>query len=449
MKLWSGTGIDSVSGHIEYEKARRSRAFYIITLGCSKNQCDAERLNGALISAGLESAASPDSARFIIVNTCGFINDAKKESIGVILDSLDLKEDNPDTQVIVAGCLSKRYYDDLRKDMPEVDLVWGISDDSLVGELISRAGIDAAAKLEDGGRVPFEKNIPFEYIKIADGCSNNCSYCAIPLIRGAHHSFSPEAVLADARSAVSRGVKELVVVAQDIAAYDYNGVRLPELLRALAHTGAPWIRLLYCHPDHLTDDIIEAIRDIPQIVPYIDIPFQHVSRDIVAAMNRKGDAGTYLSLVRRLREAVPGIAIRSTFMTGFPGETDEQFEELLDFLTEARLDRVGAFTYSPEEGTKASAMSGEVPEKKKRARYERLMAMQKRISAAKLSEKIGTTVRVLVEEDTGNGTWIGRTEFDAPEVDGVFFLTGSGIALHDIVTAKVNDAVEYDLEGSL
>ena len=438
-----------MSGHIEYEKARRSRAFYIISLGCSKNQCDSERLNGALAASGLELAESPEEARFVIVNTCGFINDAKKESIGVILDSLDLKEDNPDTQVIVTGCLSKRYFSDIKKDIPEVDLVWGIPDDGLVSEIAARAGLGAAAKLSADGRIPFERTSPFEYIKIADGCSNNCSYCAIPLIRGAHHSFSPDYIVKDAVSAVARGVKELVVVAQDIAAYDHNGVRLPELLGMLADTGAPWIRLLYCHPDHLTDDIIHAIRDIPSVVPYIDIPFQHVSRDIVHAMNRKGDAKTYLSLVERLRGAVPGIAIRSTFMTGFPGETDEQFEELLDFLAEARLDRVGAFTFSPEEGTRASSMEGEVPEQKKHARYERLMAMQKRVSAAKLAERIGSKVRVLVEEDTGDDTWIGRTEYDAPEVDGVFFLHGKDVRLHDIVTATVTDAVEYDLEGSV
>jgi ribosomal protein S12 methylthiotransferase len=438
-----------MSDTLKNEEARRSRAFYIISLGCSKNQCDAERLNGALISSGLEAAESSEDARFVIVNTCGFINDAKKESIGVILDSLDLKEDHPDTKIIVTGCLSKRYFDDIKADMPEVDLVYGIADDGLVNAILAMAGTGAQGHLVPEGRVPFEKGSPFEYIKIADGCSNNCSYCAIPLIRGSHYSFSPEAVLKDAASSVDRGVKELIIVAQDIAAYDYNGHRLPDLLRDLASAGAPWLRLLYCHPDHLTDDIIDAMQSIPQIVPYIDIPFQHVSKTILSAMNRKGDSQTYLALVNKLRNSIPDIAIRSTFMTGFPGETDDQFEELLDFISAARLDRVGAFTYSPEEGTKASSLAGEVPEKIKQERYERLMGVQRRVSESKLAEKIGTKVQVLVEENTGNNTWIGRTVYDAPEVDGVFFLTGSGIALHDIVTAAVTDAVEYDLEGTI
>ena len=312
------TGIDPVSGHLSHQEARRSRAFYIVSLGCSKNQCDAERLNGALLAAGLHSADEPEHARFVIINTCGFINDAKKESIGVILDSLDLKEDNPDTVVIATGCLSKRYSDDLKKDIPELDLVWGIADDGLVREIVSRAGLESAVALSPDGRVPFAKGLPFDYIKIADGCSNNCSYCAIPLIRGPHQSFSPESILTDAQSAVNRGVRELVIVAQDIAVYNYKGHTLPELLHELAGIGAPWLRLLYCHPDHLDDSLMTAMHDIPQIVPYLDIPFQHVSRDILSAMNRKGDPETYRALITRLRSAVPGIAIRSTFMTRFP-----------------------------------------------------------------------------------------------------------------------------------
>ena len=428
------------------EKARQNRAFYILSLGCSKNQCDAEKLKGALLEAGFYSSESAEDAQFVIINTCGFINDAKKESIDVILDAAELREDHPDIKLIVTGCLSKRYFDDIKKEFPEADLVYGLIDDGLVREIEKIAGTDNSSIITPDGRIPLEGGLAYEYIKIAEGCSNNCSYCAIPLIRGPHQSFNPDDIIKDAESAVRRGAKELIVIAQDIAAYEYKGQRLPSLLKQLAGTGAPWIRLLYCHPDHLTDDIIAAIKDIPQVAHYIDIPFQHVSKPIVSAMNRKGDALTYMRLIEKLRKEIPDIAIRSTFMTGFPGETDAQAEELLDFIAAAKLDRVGAFTYSPEEGTKASALD-DISAKVKNARHTRLMALQKRISAAKLQEKIGRTMRVLVEEHTGGDTWMGRSEYDAPEVDGIFFLTGSQISLHDIVAAKVTDAVEYDLEG--
>ncbi|MGL4369250.1 MAG: radical SAM protein, partial [Spirochaetota bacterium] len=224
-------------------KARDNRAFYILSLGCSKNQCDAERLNGALINAGFSPASGADEADYVIINTCGFINDAKKESIDVILDAIDLRENNPDVKIIVVGCLAKRYFDEIKNDIPEADLVYGIIDDGLVAAIESLDGASSGSLILPDGRVPLEEGLPYEYIKIAEGCSNNCSYCAIPLIRGPHQSFSPDDVVKDAQSAVRRGARELIVIAQDIAQYNYKGHRLPGLLRQLADSGADWIRL--------------------------------------------------------------------------------------------------------------------------------------------------------------------------------------------------------------
>ena len=392
----------------------------------------------------------------IIVNTCGFISDAKKESIDAILSAIAVRDAHNKTKtkrgrkyVVIAGCLSQRYLDDIKKEIPEADLIYGIPDERFVSELVSLVDPGRVIRSDLSARLPLDSGAAFEYIKISDGCSNNCSYCAIPLIRGPVRSFSPESIVCDAESAVARGAKELVIIAQDIAAYDYKGRRLPELLRDIASVNPSWMRLLYCHPDHLDEIMIRTISEIPNIVHYIDLPFQHVSEPILHAMNRKGSAARYRSLIRELRSAIPDITIRSTFMTGFPGETEDQFDELCEFVGEMRLDRVGCFSYSPEEGTKAFA-SDDIEQEIKDSRMDRLMELQLEISRDKLEEKIGSKMRVLIEEKGAKkGEWIGRSEYDAPEVDGIFFLTAPGALLHDIVVATVTDAIDYDLAGVL
>jgi len=299
-----------------------------------------------------------------------------------------------------------------------------------------------------GKRVPLEEGVPSAYIKIAEGCSNNCSYCAIPLIRGPHRSFPPRRILEDARDAVARGALELNIVAQDIASYRSGKARLADLVGKISSVvGVRWIRLLYCHPDHIDDAIIGLIRDEPRVMKYIDIPFQHAAPRILKSMGRKGNPEKYLALVEKLRGAVPGIHIRSTFMVGYPGETDEEFRLLADFLKSARLERVGCFSYSREEGTRAFPLGDTVPAKMKRARHGRIMTLQRRISLAKMREMVGREVEVLVEEHLGGDQWLGRSEFDAPEVDGIFFLTSKKASLNTIVRAEVTDAVEYDLVG--
>jgi ribosomal protein S12 methylthiotransferase len=299
-------------------------------------------------------------------------------------------------------------------------------------------------------REPLLPGLPYSYIKISEGCSNNCSYCAIPLIRGPHAPFSPELILDDARREAARGAKELVIVAQDIASWRWEGMNLKGLIGALGVIeGVEWIRLMYCHPDHLDNGVIDIFGEVDKVVPYIDIPFQHASLGVLRAMGRKGSAVAYLSLVDRLRERVPEIRIRSTFMTGFPGETEADFEELLAFLTAARLDRVGAFTYSPEEGTAAYGLHGRVTERVKKERLRRIMELQRAISADKLTAMTGMTVRVLVEERVDDRTWAGRSVYDAPEVDGIFYLTGSGITVNSIVNARVTGALDHDLTGEV
>jgi ribosomal protein S12 methylthiotransferase len=297
-------------------------------------------------------------------------------------------------------------------------------------------------------QVPLLENLPYRNIKGAEGCSNNCSYCAIPMLRGPMKACPPEQIIADAERAAADGAVALILIAQDTVAYNYKGVTLPELAQRISEIeGVQWIRIMYCHPDHVTDELISLMARNSRIVPYLDIPFQHASAAILSSMGRLGNFESYLALVRRIRSMVPHIRIRSTFMVGYPGESEADFEELISFLEEARLDRVGAFRYSPEEGTGAAGLPGEVPESVSEERYNRLMEIQQAISSEKLQEMVGRTVKVLVEEKIGNDTYLCRTEFDAPEVDGIFYLTAEREPVNPIVRALVTDSVEYDLFG--
>jgi len=444
----------------------RDISCYIISLGCAKNLVDSERINGALSAAGYLKAETSEEADIIIINTCGFITGAKEESIEVIFDAIEqqrssgrknlkrfyrgdgLEQRDFGRRVAVAGCLSERYREEIRAEIPEIDFLYGLPDGRFIERMSNELDIDALQPVPL--REPLLPGLSYAYVKISDGCSNNCAYCAIPLIRGPHEPWPPELVMGDARREAARGVKELVVVAQDIAAYRWRDTGLRELVEGMAGIdGVEWIRLMYCHPDHLDDGIISILEDVRKVVPYIDIPFQHVSGAILRSMGRRGDAGTYSALVTKLRGRVPDIRVRSTFMVGYPGESDGDFEELLRFLGEARLDRVGAFTYSPEEGTRAWELGDPVPEAVKRERYDRLMALQQELSARKLAAMEGTVVPVIVEERIDVATWAGRSIYDAPEVDGIFYLTAGDAAVNSIVNARITGATEYDLIGEI
>ncbi|HSV95331.1 MAG TPA: 30S ribosomal protein S12 methylthiotransferase RimO [Spirochaetota bacterium] len=429
-------------------------SFYIISLGCAKNLVDSERVNGEMRAIGFQTAPSPEEANILIVNTCGFIEEAKKESIEVILDAAEIGDgirSGFGRKLVAAGCLSQRYRHEVAADIREIDFIYGIIDDGFVPALCDAFGIAPAGAV--GGHVrklPLIEALPYRYIKIAEGCSNNCSYCAIPLIRGPMVSFPPERIMEDAEAAVSDGAKELIVIAQDIASYRHGRTDLADLVRRVSEIrGVEWVRLLYCHPDHIDGRIIDLLRDNERIVKYIDIPFQHASRSILYSMGRKGDAAMHLALVEELRARVAGIRIRSTFMVGYPGETDGDFGELMRFVERAALDRVGAFVYSPEEGTRAVEIDQRVAPAVARRRHARLMKLQQGISAKSMERLVGRTVRVLVEERIDEHTWAGRTEYDAPEVDGIFYLTGGNVSINSIVKARVTGSTEYDASGVL
>ncbi len=424
-------------------------SYYIVSLGCAKNQVDAEKLNGSFRGADFPLAESAEEADIIVINTCGFIEEAKKESIDAILDAIALRRRNVtgfSPKLVVAGCLSKRYARELRKGIPEIDFLYGLIDEKLLPEMCRTFGI--RMRKSHFRQVPLGGMPPFAYIKISEGCSNNCSYCAIPLIRGEARHFSPEKILRDVSEAESRNVRELILVAQDVAAYRHGSTSLAGLVRRICKKSAvPWIRLMYCHPDHIDEEMIDLIASERRICRYLDLPFQHASPKILRAMGRRGSPETYLRMVEKLRNAIDGIHIRSTFMVGFPGETDDDFSTLIDFIKAARLERAGAFMFSPEEGTRAFHLKNPVPGRVKRMRYKRLLSVQKKISEEILRSMIGMRVDVLVEERLKKDRWIGRSEFDAPEVDGIFFLTAKRVELHSIVKAEVTGAAEYDLYG--
>ncbi|MCP4135371.1 MAG: 30S ribosomal protein S12 methylthiotransferase RimO [bacterium] len=428
------------------KKKSKDLLYYILSLGCSKNLVDSEKINGEMAAAGYLPAESSEDANIIIVNTCGFINSAKEESIEVILDAI---EDNESARVAVVGCLTERYRHEIMADIPEIDFVYGLPDKDFVEQLSSAFSVEISAKREICQK-PLIDGLGYSYIKISEGCSNNCSYCAIPLIRGGYNPYPADGILRDAETAASNGALELNIVAQDIASYRWNEYTLARLVDEISQVrGIEWIRLMYCHPDHLDDEIITLIKNNEKVVRYIDLPFQHASKNILHSMGREGDFDRYYELIQKLRDRVPGIRIRSTFMMGYPGETDADFNILIDFLKKARIDRVGGFIYSHEENTSAFGLSGQVPPGIMEERYEEFMRVQQEISFSLMEEMIGSEVAVLIEEQVDENTYLGRTEFDAPEVDGIFYLTAQDVPLNSIVRARITDAVEYDLIGEL
>ncbi len=426
--------------------------YHILSLGCFKNQSDSEFLNGALLRAGFSPAAEENEADIVIINTCGFIEDAKRESLQEIFSvekDLPACAERPfKRRLVVCGCLSQRYMEQMKEEIPEIDLLYGLVDDALVDEIAAAFDIGLSRQKSSAqARVPLSP-LPYEYIKISEGCSNNCSFCAIPLIRGARRSFSPQSIIDDARSAIDRGAVELVLIAQDTASYDYEGTMLSDLLYRIAELQPRLMRVMYMHPDRINKKILDTMADISCIAPYLDLPFQHADGRILASMNRNGNADRYLDLLSQIRETIRGISVRSTFMVGYPGEDDRSFSQLEDFVQRAQLDRAGFFMYSREEGTPAFSL-GDVPQKTKVARYNRLSLIQEDITRNRLSALIGRKVRVIVEEHSGGDQWIGRSELDAPEIDGIFFLTGRGDILNTMVEAEITDSVEFDLVGEL
>lgn len=434
----------------------------MVSLGCPKNQVDAEAMLWLLKNAGMELTAEEAEADAIIINTCGFIEDAKQESIENILEAAKYKNGGKCKAIIVTGCLAERYRDDVTAEIPEVDVCVGIGSNNDIANITKRA-IEGNKTNTYGDKSALDLNCervlggyPFStYLKVGDGCDNCCTYCAIPKIRGRHRSRTIEDCVAEAERLAKNGVKELTVVAQDTTAYGtdiYGKPQLARLLRELCKIdGLHWIRTLYTYPDKIDDELLETVANEEKLVKYFDIPIQHVNGEILKRMNRKGDYKTLSALIDRIREKVPGVTIRTTLITGFPGETDEQFCELADFVEQKRFDRLGCFAYSAEEGTAAAEYPDQVDAQIKIDRMENIMESQMTISAQKNEEKIGTVTEVLIEGwDDYIKCYFGRTPADAPEVDGkIFFMSSRQLKIGDFVKVQINDCLDYDLLGEL
>lgn len=432
----------------------------VVSLGCPKNQVDAEMMLHLLKEAGFEITSSEAEADAIIVNTCGFIEEAKSEAIENILEAAQYKKSGNCKAVIVTGCLAERYRDDITEEIPEADLVVGIGSNKDIAKLV-REAISGRAKNSYGPKEDLDLNTPrilggypfSAYIKIAEGCNNHCTYCAIPMIRGKMRSRKIEDIVLEAKTLAKNGVKELIVVAQDTTAYGtdlYGEPKLAEILNELSKIEEiKWIRTLYTYPEKITDELIKTVRENDKLIKYFDIPLQHVNGEILKRMNRKGNEESIRSLLSKIRREIPEVTLRTTFITGFPGETDEQFSQMHAFIKEMRFDRLGCFAYSAEEDTPAAEFENQVEAQTKQDRMELIMADQMTIAAEKNEEKIGKTVTVLIEGyDSYIRCYFGRSEADAPEIDGkVFFLSDSPLKIGDFVRVQINDCMEYDLLG--
>ena len=432
-----------------------------ISLGCSKNTVDTEVMLHRLMSAGYEITPEPTEADIVVINTCAFIESAKQESIDNILDIAYLKEHHGLRGIVVCGCLGERYGAQILEEMPEVDAVLGTGSYDDIVEAVravekNKKGYFSHKDKNEaalGGERVLTTGESMAYLKIAEGCDNCCTYCAIPLIRGKFRSRPMEDIVAEARELDSIGVRELNIIAQDTSRYGldlYGEYKLAELVeRILEATSIPWIRLLYLYPDKITDELIEVIKNNDRVVKYADIPIQHISDKILKAMNRHGDGAMIRDAIARLRAAIPDITLRTTAIVGFPGETEEDFSELCEFIKETKFDRFGAFTYSQEEDTAAAEFDGQVDEQTKQDRYDIIMREQLYISADKTASMVGKTLRVFCEGfDPVSETYFGRSEADAPDVDGkIFFTSPAKLPEGEFVDVIITEALDYDLIG--
>lgn len=430
----------------------------MISLGCPKNQVDGEALLAKLAAAGYQIVNEIENSDVMIVNTCGFIEDAKREAIDTILEVAQYKEAGVISALVVTGCLAERYQDEILKEMPEVDAVIGIGANADIVKVCDKAlcGIQTS-------NYPNKCYLPIDderilstpshwaYLKIAEGCDNRCSYCAIPGIRGKFRSRKIESVVDEAKSLVNRGVKEIILVAQDTTKYGqdlYGEYSLDKLLKELVKIdGLEWIRLFYCYPQRITDSLIDVIANEDKVCKYIDIPLQHSDTTVLKNMNRVGDGNDYRALLDKMRKVIPDLALRTTFMVGFPGETDEQFENLCDFVKDMKFDKMGCFTFSPEEDTPAFDMDNQIDEDVKKRRQEVLMNAQYSITEASNKSRVGNVYKVIIDS-FADGKYTGRSYMDSPEIDsGIIFTSNKKLNIGDFVNVKITDFDGYDLIG--
>ena len=431
-----------------------------ISLGCSKNLVDTEVMLRRLHDSGFEITPDETEAEIIIINTCGFIESAKQESIDNILDAEKLKEWGKCRHIIATGCLVERYREEVMRELPEIDALLGVGSLSDIAEAclaVMRGEKYTSFKDKNTSRLGGERILTTPehtaYLKIAEGCDNKCTYCAIPLIRGKFRSRSIEDIVNEARDLEALGVKELNLIAQDTSRYGldiYGEYSLARLVREIClATDIPWIRLLYCYPDKITDELIDEMRDNPRLLKYMDMPIQHISDSVLKNMNRHGDNTLIRGVVKKLRERVPGIVLRTTAMVGFPGESEEDFTELCEFIKEAKFDRFGAFTYSEEEGTASFGFDGKIDEQTKQDRYDILMQTQLTVTEEQNAKKVGSVYTVLCEGfDTVAEVYYGRSYADAPDVDGrIYFTSQKKLSEGEFAEVEITEALDYDLVG--
>lgn len=437
----------------------------IISLGCARNQVDSEVMLGSLEKSGFKIAGIEDNPDVCIVNTCAFLNSAREESIDSILDVSALKREGKIRFLVICGCLPQLYKERLAADLPEADIVLGTADFPKIAEFVKalRKGSKSCAAISRRPHYLYDENSPrylltpkhYTYVKISEGCSNFCSYCIISRLRGPFRSRSMDSVVKEVKK-LSRGssLKEINLIGQDTTLFGfdrYGKITLPELLKKICglRNSARWIRILYTHPDHYTDELIATVRDEGKICKYLDLPVQHISDKILKMMNRKVTKKELMGLIDKLRRRIPGLALRTSVIVGFPGETEKDFNELLKFIRDTRFERLGAFIYSKEDGTRASRFGGHLGQKVKEERFDEVMKLQRKISRAINKSFIGKTIDVLIDEkiEGEKDRYAGRSQGDAPEVDGAVYVTGSSLSVGKFCRAKILGTMEYDLDG--
>lgn len=433
---------------------------HIVTLGCSKNDVDSSMMYSLLDKDKYKMVENPNEADILIVNTCGFIDAAKEESIDTILESVEYKNEGRCKKVLLSGCLAQRYPEELIKEIPEIDGIIGtgnieyineLLDRSLSGDLFVKTDNLNSAYLEG---IRKEKVNTTEYVKISEGCNNNCSYCIIPSLRGKNRSRKIEDVYKEVEYLVSKGAREIILIAQNTTDYGidlYSKYSLANLIREISKIEElKWIRVLYLYPDHFTDDLIEEFKNNDKLVNYVDMPLQHISDNILKNMNRKTSKDHIIKTLKNLRKSVPDIVIRTTFIVGFPGENQEDFDQLVDFIEDIKFDKLGVFEYSREEGTRAASLDEQIPDNIKEERKNEIMAIQSEISSEILSKNLGKTFEVLIEEKIDDNNYVGRTYMDSPEIDGVTYVqSDKELEIGDFVQVEIIDSLDYDLVGEL
>lgn len=433
---------------------------HIVTLGCSKNDVDSSMMYSLLDKNKYQMVNEPSQADILIVNTCGFIDAAKEESIDTILESVEYKNEGRCKKVLLSGCLAQRYPEELIKEIPEIDGIIGtgnidyineLLDRSLAGDLFIKTDNLNSAYIEG---IRKEEVNTTEYVKISEGCNNNCSYCIIPSLRGKNRSRKIEDIYSEVEYLVSKGAREIILIAQNTTDYGidlYAKYSLSNLINKISKIeDLKWIRVLYLYPDHFTDDLIEEFKNNDKLVNYVDMPLQHISDDVLKKMNRKTSKEHIIKTLKNLRKSVPDIVIRTTFIVGFPGESDDDFNQLVDFIEDIKFDKLGVFEYSKEEGTRAASLDEQIPDSIKEERKNEIMAIQSEISAEILSKKIGKRLEVLIEEEVDEENYVGRTYMDSPEIDGVTYVhSAKNLEIGSFVKVDVVDSLDYDLVGEI